>query len=118
MPEPPTIALPPGLPRYTERIRKARSWTMRTWMTAYGARTADHRPFERSRPLRWHDAAASGSPSRATMVASLGEGGHGGEDGGARMTAFSAATAKRASIERLIAYPTTRRDQASRMAAI
>ena len=36
----------------------------------------------------------------------------------ARMAAFSAATARRASIERLIAYPTTRRDQASRMAAI
>jgi hypothetical protein len=34
-----------------------------------------------------------------------------------RIAAFSAATASRASIERLIAYPTTQRDQASRMAA-
>ena len=39
--------------------------------------------------------------------------------GGARflIAAFSAATAMRASMERLIAYPTTLRDQASRMAA-
>jgi hypothetical protein len=34
------------------------------------------------------------------------------------MAAFSAAMASRAFVERLIAFPTTRRDQASKMAAI